>query len=206
MAGRYCSLELLGSTHVESLFEANQLEPHGENWIYLPYGPFQTVSEYAAWVASVGEKDDPQFFAILNEGNNAVGVASYLRIQHQVGSIEVGHIHFSPKLQRTRAATECMFLMMRRVFDELGYRRYEWKCDALNEASRRAATRLGFTYEGTFRQATVYKQRNRDTAWYSIIDAEWPSIRDAFEAWLAPDNFNGDGQQLRPLVTQSGTE
>ena len=119
-----------------------------------------------------------------------MGVASYLRIDEEIGSIEVGHILYSPLLQRRRAGTEAMYLMMRRAFDELGYRRYEWKCDALNEASRRAAARLGFVYEGTFRQATIYKGRNRDTAWYSILDSEWPRLRTAFEAWLQPANFD----------------
>ena len=124
-----------------------------------------------------------------------MGVASYLRIAPEVGSIEVGHINYSPLLQRTRASTEAMYLMMRRAFDELGYRRYEWKCDALNAPSRDAAERLGFTFEGVFRQATIYKRRNRDTAWYAIIDSEWPLIRDAFEAWLDPENFDEGGEQ-----------
>ena len=128
-----------------------------------------------------------------------MGVASYLRIAPEVGSIEVGHINYSPLLQRTRASTEAMYLMMRRAFDELGYRRYEWKCDALNAPSRDAAERLGFTFEGVFRQATIYKRRNRDTAWYAIIDSEWPLIRDAFEAWLDPDNFVVGGEQRMSL-------
>ncbi|HET9948325.1 MAG TPA: GNAT family protein, partial [Longimicrobiales bacterium] len=127
------------------------------------------------------------------------GLASYLRIAPEHGSIEVGHVHFGPALRRTPAATEAMYLMMRRAFDELGYRRYEWKCDALNAPSRRAAERLGFTYEGTFRQHIVYKGRNRDTAWYSILDAEWPRVRSALEAWLDPSNFDAEGRQRRRL-------
>ena len=124
---------------------------------------------------------------------------SLLRVQPDAGSIEVGHIHLSPALQQTRASTEAQFMLMSYVFDDLGYRRYEWKCDALNAPSRRAAERLGFTYEGIFRQAVVVKGRNRDTAWYAIIDADWPTVRKAFEAWLAPDNFDGDGHQRASL-------
>jgi RimJ/RimL family protein N-acetyltransferase len=123
-----------------------------------------------------------------------------MRIDPNAGSIEVGGIMYSPRLQRTRAATEAMFLMMQRVFDELGYRRYEWKCDSLNEPSIRAATRLGFRYEGTFRQATVVKGRNRDTAWFSIIDRDWPQLKTAFTAWLAPENFDAAGNQRRSLA------
>jgi len=128
-----------------------------------------------------------------------LGLASYLRIEPAVGVIEVGHIHYAPALQRSVAATEAMALMMCRVFDELGYRRYEWKCDALNAPSRRAAERLGFRFEGVFRQATITKGRNRDTAWYAIIDRDWPDIRTAFERWLDPANFDGDGRQRRRL-------
>jgi RimJ/RimL family protein N-acetyltransferase len=144
--------------------------------------------------------DDPLFHAILDGGTGrAVGVASYLRIDPPVGVIEVGHINYSPALQGTTAATEAMYLMMRRVFDELGYRRYEWKCDALNAPSRAAAERLGFVFEGIFRQATIYKGRNRDTAWYSIVDGEWPRLRDAFERWLDPANFDAQGRQRQRL-------
>jgi len=123
-----------------------------------------------------------------------------MRVNPSAGSIEVGHVHFSPLLQRTPMATEAMYLLMRRVFDELGFRRYEWKCDALNEPSRRAALRLGFTYEGTFRQALMYKQRNRDTAWFSVTDKEWPAIKAGFEAWLAPGNFDSKVRQIESLV------
>ena len=128
-----------------------------------------------------------------------MGVASLMRIDPAAGVIEVGGINYSPALQRTPAATEAMYLMMRRVFDELGYRRYEWKCDSLNAASRAAAQRLGFTYEGMFRQATVYKARNRDTCWFSILDSEWPALKSGFEQWLAPDNFDTDGRQRKRL-------
>ena len=140
------------------------------------------------------------FFAIIDAATDqAVGLASYLRIVPRHGVIEVGHIHFSPMLQKTPAATEAMYLMMVRAFDELGYRRYEWKCDALNEPSKRAAIRLGFTYEGTFRQATTYKKRNRDTAWFSITDKEWPKIKSGFERWLQAGNFTEKGEQIKSL-------
>jgi RimJ/RimL family protein N-acetyltransferase len=159
-------------------------------------GPYPTFDDYAAWVDSARITRDPLFFTIL--APQPAGVAAYLRIAPEAGSIEVGHINFSPLLQRTAAATEAMYLMMARVFD-LGYRRYEWKCDALNAPSRRAAERLGFTFEGIFRQATVYKGRNRDSAWYSIIDQEWPARRAAFERWLAPENFDAHGRQRAKL-------
>jgi RimJ/RimL family protein N-acetyltransferase len=143
--------------------------------------------------------DDPLFFVIVDAAaGRAVGQASYLNIKPAQGSIEVGHVYFSPLMQRSRVATEAMYLMMRRAF-ETGYRRYEWKCDALNARSRVAAERFGFAYEGTFRQATVVKGRNRDTAWYAAIDSEWPALSATFEAWLAPENFNAEGQQRRRL-------
>ena len=149
--------------------------------------------------------DDPLFYAVVDQASGgAIGVASYLRIEPAVGVIEVGHIAYSPPLRRTTAATEAMYLMMRRVFDELGYRRYEWKCDALNAPSRRAADRFGFSFEGVFRQATMYKGRNRDTAWYSITDVEWPALKARFEAWLDESNFSADGAQrlsLNEVVT-----
>jgi RimJ/RimL family protein N-acetyltransferase len=147
--------------------------------------------------------DDPLFFTIIDATGQPAGVASYLRIAPASGSIEVGGIHFSPGLKRTPAATEAMYLMMERAF-ALGYRRYEWKCDALNAASRAAAQRLGLSFEGVFRQATVYKGRNRDTAWYAAIDSEWPALREAFLTWLAPGNFGGDGRQRIRLTELTG--
>jgi RimJ/RimL family protein N-acetyltransferase len=200
MPGRYCSLEALDTAlHADALHAAFALDVSGAGWTYLPYGPFPNVGAFRDWVAGMAGQDDPMFFTILDPERRAVGVASYLRIAPAIGSVEVGGIHYSPMLQRTRAATEAMYLLMRRAFDELGYRRYEWKCDALNAASRRAAERLGFVYEGTFRQATVYKRRNRDTAWYSIIDQEWPGLKAAFERWLDPANFDERGAQRRRL-------
>lgn len=200
LEGSYCRLEPLDpGQHAEALFAANGLDDEGRNWTYLPYGPFADLAAYRAWVAQVCGGDDPLFFAIV-EGDSglAAGVASYLRITPESGSIEVGHINYSPLLQRTRAATEAMYLMMEQAF-ALGYRRCEWKCNALNAASRQAALRLGFSYEGLFRQATVVKSRNRDTAWYAVIDQEWPALRSILLQWLDPANFDGQGQQRIPL-------
>jgi RimJ/RimL family protein N-acetyltransferase len=201
MEGRYCRLEALSAVkHATALHDAYAASPDSSNWTYLPYGPFASFEEYAVWVESMQAGDDPLFFAIVSyPDDRPVGVASYLRINPAQGSIEVGHLNYSPVLQRTTAATEAMYLMMRRAFEELGYRRYEWKCDSRNAPSRRAAERLGFRYEGTFRQAMVMKGRNRDTAWFSILDAEWPRVRDALEQWLDPSNFDEAGRQRQPV-------
>ncbi|MEZ5450761.1 MAG: GNAT family protein [Thiolinea sp.] len=169
----------------------------------MPYGPFATLAAFQDWLRASALGDDPLFHAIidLNTGK-AVGVATLMRIDPANGSIETGHIHYSPLLQRKPAATEAMYLLMRRVFDELGYRRYEWKCNALNAASRQAALRLGFQFEGIFRQMQVVRGHNRDTAWFSIIDREWPAIKTALEHWLDPANFDTHGCQLSSLQTQ----
>jgi RimJ/RimL family protein N-acetyltransferase len=206
MDGRYCRLEPIDpERHGAELHEANLREKTGANWTYLAYGPFSRLEEYRGWMVSTCLGEDPQFFAVVDQkSKRAIGVASYLRIEEKVGVIEVGHINYSPLLQRTPAATEAMYLMMRRVFDELGYRRYEWKCDALNAPSRAAAQRLGFKFEGIFRQATIYKNCNRDTAWYSILDGEWPSLKAAFERWLDPANFDEAGRQIRKLRELTG--
>jgi RimJ/RimL family protein N-acetyltransferase len=200
LAGRFCRLEPLASGgHAADLHAANSLDREGRMWTYLFSGPFETLDEFTAWLESREDSLDPLYFAIVDTGTNrATGIASYLRIEPAHGTIEVGHLAFSPLLQRTAAATEAMYLMMKHAF-ELGYRRYEWKCDALNAASRRAADRLGFKFEGVFRQAVVYKGRNRDTAWYSIIDNEWAERETAFLAWLDPANFDSDGRQRRSL-------
>lgn len=204
MVGRYCSVVPLDvNRHAPGLFRAFAKDTDGRNWTYLPYGPFAGESEFEDWARANCMDADPMFHTVLDGDDIPLGMASYLRIAPAAGAIEVGHIHFSPLLQRKPQSTEVMYLMMRRVFDELGYRRYEWKCDALNGPSRSAAERLGFTFEGVFRQATHYKGRNRDTAWYSIIDTEWPRIRDAFEAWLSPDNFDASGQQRKPLTARA---
>lgn len=200
MEGRFCQLEPLDPyVHAEPLHAANLSDVEGRNWTYLPYGPFESLKTYKTWMTSACESNDALFFAIRRKSDDKlVGVASYLRIVPESGSIEVGHIHYSEHLKKSPVATEAMFLMMKRVF-ELGYRRYEWKCDALNEPSRAAAQRLGFSYEGIFRQATVYKGRSRDTAWFAIIGSEWPALNQAFSRWLEPSNFDENGQQRSRL-------
>lgn len=200
LEGAYARLERLDpDRHARALFEANALETTGANWTYLPVGPFESFEPYDAWLRGVAPGADPYFFTAIDRRTGApVGVASYLRIDPNAGAIEVGHINFSPLAQRRAVATDAMFLMMQHAF-ALGYRRYEWKCDALNAPSRRAADRLGFTYEGLFRQAVIYKGRNRDTAWYSIVDHEFPAIERAFRNWLAPENHDADGRQRRRL-------
>jgi RimJ/RimL family protein N-acetyltransferase len=197
MDGRLCRLEPLTLAHAPALWEAFQLDGEGRNWTYLATEPFVSTEDFETYVMQSAGSIDPQFYAIVVDGS-ALGFASYLRITPVAGTIEVGHIHFSQRLQHTPAATEAMYLMMRRAF-ELGYRRYEWKCDALNAPSRRAAQRLGFSYEGIFRQALVTKGRNRDTAWYACIDREWPALRRAFESWLNPGNFDESGRQRQSL-------
>ncbi|MGE3313157.1 MAG: GNAT family N-acetyltransferase [Limisphaerales bacterium] len=198
--GRFCRLEPLDpARHAADLFSANAEDSEGRMWTYLPYGPFVDWNDYLHWVESVAKSEDPLFFAIVDPGKErAIGVAAYLRIDPANGSVEVGHLGYSPRLQRTPAATEAMARMMRHAFD-LGYRRYEWKCDALNAPSRAAAERLGFRFEGVFRQAAVVKGRSRDTVWYSILDSEWPAVASALEAWLAPSNFDDSGRQKVPL-------
>lgn len=201
MVGRWCRLEPLDpERHAAELFAANAADADNRMWTYLTVGPFGAIEEYRAWADRAAASDDPLFHAILDAKGRAVGVATFMRIDAAMGVIEVGNIAFSPLLQRTPAATEAMYLMMCRAFDELGYRRYEWKCDSLNAPSRAAAERLGFSYEGLFRQALIYKGRNRDTAWYSIIDREWPARKTAFEAWLDPVNFDREGWQRAPLT------
>lgn len=199
LVGRWCRVEPLDpERHAADLFTALAEDRDGAIWTYLPYGPFDRLEAYVEWMVESCSGTDPLFFAIVDGAGRASGVASYLRITPASGSIEVGHIHLTPRLQRTVAATEAMYLMMRRAF-ELGYRRYEWKCDALNRASRAAALRLGFSFEGVFRQATVYKGRNRDTAWYAAIDTDWPALRAVFERWLDPGNFDAQGHQRMAL-------
>ncbi len=197
LVGRYVTVEPLDMAHLHELHEANSDDD--TIWDYLPYGPFASADDYADWLTWASESDDPRFFALRSKSSGwAEGVASYLRINPEAGSIEVGHINLSVRIQRTIAATEAMYLMMRWAF-EAGYRRYEWKCNALNMGSRRAAERLGLSYEGVFRQAGVVKGRNRDTAWFAAIDAEWPALESAFRQWLSPDNFSEDGAQKRRL-------
>lgn len=204
LEGTFCRLEPLDAAlHGEQLYEAFGAAPDSRGWTYIPAGPFDFSSSgpFLEFVSQKSSTDDPLFFAVVDlVSQRAVGMMSYMRINPGNGSIEVGYILFSELLQRTRAATEAQYLLMRRAFDELGYRRYEWKCDSLNTPSCKAASRLGFQREGTHRQAVVYKGRNRDTTWFSILDSEWPPVRAAFDQWLASENFDGDGQQLRGLA------
>ena len=201
MLGHYCRVEPVdAAAHAADLFAANALDVEGRMWTYLSVGPFADEASYRAWLQSIEPSEDPLFHTVVDTRTwKAVGITSYLRIEPAHGVIEVGHLQFSPLLQRTPAATESMYLMMRRAFEELGYRRYEWKCDSLNAPSRAAALRYGFTFEGIFRQAIVYRGRSRDTAWFSVVDSEWPAIKRAFERWLDPANFDAEGRQRARL-------
>lgn len=201
LRGRFVSLEPFdASRHADALYHAS----HGDNldpnlWTYMSAGPWPDVDAYHEWVAEHARSNDPLFFAIVPTGGEAAGQATYMRIDEKNGVIEIGNIWFGAALQRTKAATEAISLLAKHAFDQLGYRRFEWKCHALNQRSRNAAERLGFTYEGTFRNAIIQRDRNRDTAWYSITDQEWPRVRAAFETWLADDNFDAAGRQIRSL-------
>jgi RimJ/RimL family protein N-acetyltransferase len=198
--GRTVTLEPLDAArHASSLWEA--VREHDELWQWLFEGPFPSESAFTADIQAKQNAADRIYYAIVpTETGAAAGFASYLRMEPNHGVIEVGNILMSPVLQRTTAATEAMYLMARHVFEDLGYRRYEWKCNALNQPSRRAAQRFGFTFEGIFRQHMVIKGRNRDTAWFAMLDHEWPARKAAFEAWLHPSNFDANGNQRRPLA------
>lgn len=201
MSGRYCRLEPVEmERHASDLFAAYQQAPDDRDWTYLFFERPERPEDFRSYLARLHKSDDPLHFTIVDaDTNKALGTAALMRIEPTHGVIEVGSIAFSPRLKRTRAATESMFLMMRRAFDELGYRRYEWKCDSLNAPSRSAAERYGFKFEGIFRNAVIYKGRSRDTAWYSITAEEWPRVRSAFDAWLDPANFDATGDQKRRL-------
>jgi RimJ/RimL family protein N-acetyltransferase len=198
--GTYCQLEPLDADgHGADLWKAFALDTDHRNWTYLLQGPYASFDDFAVWARRAETGRDPLFFTIRDHQRGATGVAAFMRIAPEAGTVEVGNIHLSVLLQRTPAATEAMYLMMKHAF-ALGYRRYEWKCDALNAPSRAAAERLGFTYEGLFRQALVYKGRNRDTAWYSIVDHEWPRLSQGFERWLSAENFDREGRQIVRLT------
>jgi RimJ/RimL family protein N-acetyltransferase len=182
-----------------ALHAAYAQDPSGGLWTYLPYGPFADAAAYRRWLGNAAAGADPMFHTILDPAGIPLGVGSFMRIDPDNAVMEIGHLAFGPRLQRTATATDAIALMMGRVFDELGYRRLEWKCNALNAASCRAARRLGFVYEGTFRKAAVVKGRNRDTAWFSITDEEWQAVRAALNTWLAPQNFDAAGRQRRSL-------
>lgn len=202
LQGRYCRLEGLDpQRHLEDLYAAYSSASDGRDWTYLFAEPFADVAGLAAYLAAEAARADRVSFAIMDEASGlALGIFALLRIDAPNGVVEIGNVNFSPALKRTRIATEAHYLMMRHVFETLGYRRYEWKCDSLNAPSRAAAERLGFCFEGIFRQAVVYKGRSRDTAWFSILDGEWPGLRGAFEAWLAPENFDAHGRQKQALA------
>ncbi len=209
LEGRFCDVvPLEPEVHGAQLFEAHgetglgqthaRQGATGDAWVYSPEVRPGSREESIAWATEAAASEDPLYYAIVDKNGRAVGSATFMRIDPNNGSIEVGTIKYSPVLQRTTAATEAMVLMMRYAFS-LGYRRYEWKCDSLNTASRQAAMRLGFAFEGLFRQTSVYKGRNRDTSWFSILDNEWPTLEKAYETWLAPDNFDAQGQQKQRL-------
>jgi RimJ/RimL family protein N-acetyltransferase len=202
MVGRYCRLEPVDSDrHATELFAAYMEAADSRDWTYLFIERPATLDAFRAYLTNLQNSVDPLHFTIVEtQSNKPAGTAALMRIEPAHGCIEVGSITFAPRLKKTRAATESMYLLMRRAFDELGYRRYEWKCDSRNAPSRAAALRYGFTFEGIFRRAIVYKGRSRDTAWYSIIHEEWPRVRSAFEAWLDPANFDARGQQRRTLA------
>lgn len=202
LSGRYATLETLEKAHAQDLFSAFAEDVSDEMWRYLYDGPFD-LAGYSTWVETARRSDDPLHFSIRMADGRLGGTIAFLRIAPEAGSIETGSLTFAPRLQRTREATEAVYLLMQWAF-EAGYRRFEWKCDAANLPSRRAAERFGFSYEGLFRQAAVVKGRNRDTAWYACIDDEWPKLRTAFETWLSPENFDSAGQQKQRLGDLTG--
>lgn len=201
LSGRFCRLEPLESEkHFHDLWEAYGNAPDGRDWTYMFTGPFEDESQFRGHLNAAAASGDAVHFAVIDlKSNRAAGTLALMRIEPVHGVMEVGHVAFSPSLKRTPLSTEAHFLLMTYAFERLGYRRYEWKCDTLNAPSRKAAERLGFSFEGVFRQALVYKGRTRDTAWFSIIDSEWPAVRAGFERWLHAGNFDAHGQQIRSL-------
>jgi len=198
LAGRFAILERLNAArHGPALWD--EFKARDDLWTYSSQGPFADAGAFNAWLAQRAVLEDPFYFAILNREGRALGVATLMEIRPAMRVVEVGHIVYSPALQRTPVATEAQYLLARHVFETLGYRRYEWKCDALNAASRRAAERFGFVFEGVSRQHMIIKGRSRDTAWFAMLDGEWPRVRAAFEQWLAAENFDGQGRQRRTL-------
>jgi RimJ/RimL family protein N-acetyltransferase len=194
LAGRFGHIEKLKPGHAPALWQA--VEGHDRIWTYMPsYGPFPDAAAFAAWVAARAELDDPYSYVIVDAEGRALGIFTLMAIRPEHRVIEIGHVVYAPALQRTPLATEAQYLLARCAFETLGYRRYEWKCDALNAASNRAAKRYGFTFEGIFRQHMIGKGRSRDTAWYAMLDGEWPARKAAFERWLSANNFTADGRQ-----------
>ena len=195
LQGRYGRIEKLTTQHAASLWAA--FARHDAIWTYISTdGPFASAEEFAAFIAKRAVAEDPYAYAIIDNSGQAIGYFTLMEIRPAMRVIEVGHVLYSPALQRTPLGTEAQYLLARYAFETLGYRRYEWKCNALNAASHRAALRYGFTYEGTFRQHLIAKGRNRDNAWFSMLDSEWPARKQNFERWLAPENFTGARQKL----------
>jgi RimJ/RimL family protein N-acetyltransferase len=204
LVGSYGGVEKLAASHLDDLWEA--LAGHDETWTYMStYGPFADADEFSRWFATRLPLADPYSYAIVDLNGRALGIATLMEIRPAMRVIEVGHIVYSPKLQRTALGTEAQYLLARYAFETLRYRRYEWKCNALNAPSRNAALRYGFTYEGTFRQHIIAKGRNRDNAWFSMLDREWLTRKQAFERWLAPENFDPQGRQKTSLRTLNKT-
>ncbi|MFF8690873.1 GNAT family N-acetyltransferase [Streptomyces sp. NPDC015144] len=201
LEGRFCRVEPLDvDRHADDLYAAFALAEDGSDWTYMTVGPFDGPADHRAHLEEAARADDPLTYVVVDLGTGrAVGTLALMRQDPSNGVVEVGSVTFSPLLKRTPVSTEAQFLLMSYVFEDLGHRRYEWKCDSLNAPSRGAALRLGFTFEGIFRQAVVYKGRSRDTAWYSVIDAEWPRVGTALRQWLSPDNFDAEGRQKRSL-------
>jgi RimJ/RimL family protein N-acetyltransferase len=203
LPGRYGAVERLQQAkHGAVLWEA--VRSHDRLWTYMAYGPFADEATFSDWLASRQSLTDPYCYAVVAPGGRAVGLATLMSIRPDMRVVEVGHILLSPALQRTPLATEAQYLLARYAFETLHYRRYEWKCDALNAASRRAAQRFGFSFEGVFRDHMIVKGRSRDTAWFAMLEAEWPARKAAFERWLSPDNFAGDGTQKMKLGEMHG--
>ena len=200
LIGKYCYLEPINvKKHSKDLFKNFSKDKKGIDWTYMPYGPFKNESSFKKYLRAKNFTGNPFFYAIYSKRfKTYCGLASYLRIKPNIGTIEVGWITFAKNLQRTTEATEAMFLMIKNAFEKLGYRRYEWKCDNLNKRSKKSAIRLGFKYEGLFRQATIYKNRNRDTAWYAIIDKEWKKIKKGYLKFLTSSNFK-NYKQIKKL-------
>jgi RimJ/RimL family protein N-acetyltransferase len=205
LAGHHGRVERLNAAkHGASFWDS--VRGHDQIWTYLPDGPFADFASFSRWLEACEKNEVRYFYAVIDKDAHVLGILSLMEIRPAMRVIEVGYIVYAPALQRTPLATEAQYLLARYAFDELGYRRYEWKCDSLNAPSRRAAQRFGFTFEGIFRQHMIVKARNRDTAWYSIIDREWPARKAAFERWLAPDNFTADGRQKQSLSALNGVK
>lgn len=203
LQGRYGRVEKLAPKHAPALWEA--VKGHERIWTYMPsYGPFPDLAAFSAWVAETAPRDDPYFYAVVDAEDRVLGMLALMALRPEHRVCEIGGVLYSPALQRTPLATEAQYLLARYAFETLGYRRYEWKCDSLNAASRNAAQRLGLTFEGIFRQHVIARGRNRDSAWFSMLDSEWPARKANFERWLAPENFDAEGRQRASLSAMNG--